>query len=178
MKPVSLYIVILSCISFLLTGCHNDPPVVVVPQGGNNMKENMINANKTIAKSEETSIDEYIARRGWNMVKLSSGARYWEYEQGNGPKVEYEDSVHIHYNLEAINGKTIYSDVDEAFVAGRRQKIIGLDDVVLQLHHGSRARVILPSNLGFGIGGDGDRITQSAILVFDIYIKSNSNSVN
>lgn len=171
MKHILHHIAILAFITFITTGCHNDPPVVVVPNSGNNMKENMINANKTIAKSEETSIDEYIARRGWNMVKLSSGARYWEYEQGDGPKVEYEDSVYIRYNLEAINGKTIYSDVDEAFVAGRRQKMIGLDDVVLQLHHGSRARVILPSNLGFGIGGDGDRITQSAILVFDIYIK-------
>ena len=107
----------------LATACHNDPPVVM-PQGKNttDLRQNMINANRTIARSEETSIDEYVARRGWKMAKTGSGVRLWDYEVGQGPQVAYEDSVHI------------------------------------------------VSNLGYGIGGDGDRIPQSTILVIDLTI--------
>jgi FKBP-type peptidyl-prolyl cis-trans isomerase len=134
------------------------------------LKEHFINANRTIAQSEETSINEYVARRKWDMQKLPEGVRLWEYEKGRGPKVNVEDSVHIVYNVEAINGKLIYSDITDDYVAGRRQQMIGLDQAVLQLSVGSRAKVILPSNLAYGIGGDGDRIPQSAILVIDVKV--------
>ena len=134
------------------------------------LKEHFINANRTIAQSEETSINEYVARRKWDMQKLPEGVRLWEYEKGRGPKINVEDSVHIVYSVEAINGKLIYSDKTDDYVAGRRQQMIGLDQAVLQLSVGSRAKVILPSNLAYGIGGDGDRIPQSAILVIDVKV--------
>lgn len=134
------------------------------------LKEHFINANRTIAQSEETSINEYVARRKWDMQKLPEGVRLWEYEKGRGPKINVEDSVHIVYSVEAINGKLIYSDIKDDYVAGRRQQMIGLDQAVLQLSVGSRAKVILPSNLAYGIGGDGDRIPQSAILVIDVKV--------
>lgn len=155
----------------MLSACHNDPPMVGNPTSNTpDLKEHFINANRTIAQSEETSINEYVARRKWDMQKLPEGVRLWEYEKGRGPKVNVEDSVHIVYSVEAINGKLIYSDIKDDYVAGRRQQMIGLDQAVLQLSVGSRAKVILPSNLAYGIGGDGDRIPQSAILVIDVKV--------
>lgn len=155
----------------MLSACHNDPPMVGNPTSNTpDLKEHFINANRTIAQSEETSINEYVARRKWDMQKLPDGVRLWEYEKGRGPKVNVEDSVHIVYSVEAINGKLIYSDIKDDYVAGRRQQMIGLDQAVLQLSVGSRAKVILPSNLAYGIGGDGDRIPQSAILIIDVKV--------
>lgn len=155
----------------LLTACHNDPPIVgPVNTQNNSLKEHMINANRTIAQSEETAIDEYISRYGWTMTKLPEGARVWEYEKGSGKPISFEDSVSIRYNVEAINGKTLYTNVQEHFVAGRKRDMIGLDQAVRSLHYGSRAKIILPSNLAYGVGGDGDRIPQSAILVIDLTI--------
>jgi len=130
----------------------------------------MINANRTIAQSEETAIDEYIGRRGWQMKKLQEGARVWEYRKGDNGSVTFEDSVRVKYSVEAINGKMIYDNIDETYVAGRRREMIGLDQAVLTLSHGSRAKVILPSNLAYGVGGDGNRIPQSAILVIDVEV--------
>ena len=159
---------------FLLVSCHGDPPMVTgsAKTSGNGLKENLINANRTIAQAEETSIDQYVSRHGWNMEQLPEGARIWEYEVGNGNVVGYEDSVCVEYSVEAINGRKIYDDVSECFVAGRRQQMIGLDQAVLHLHFGSRARVILPSALAYGIGGDGDRIPKSTILVLDVRVNS------
>ncbi len=155
----------------LLAGCHNDPPVVA-PRAAQHdqLKEHMINANKTIAQAEQTSIDEYVARRGWPVRELSNGARLWEYEAGKGAQVDYEDSVHLRYDIEAINGTRLYSNLEEDCVAGRRREMVGLDEAVRQLHFGSRAKVILPSNLAYGIGGDGDRIPSSAVLVLDVEV--------
>lgn len=163
----------------LLTSCHNDPPIVGAPMSQNDdYKENMINANRTIAQSEETSISEYVARRGWEMQKLSNGVRVWEYASGAGQKVDYEDSVTVVYSVEAINGTLIYTQEEETFVAGRKPQMVGLDDAVLTLHYGSRAKVILPSHLAYGIAGDGDRIPSSAILVLDVSVSKPEQITN
>lgn len=160
----------------LFSSCHGDPPIVNQPSvSDNGIKEHMINANKTIAQSEETTIDEYIARHRWTMEKLLDGVRIWVYEEGNGNKVKYEDSVYVRYNIEAINGKTFYSDITEGFVAGRRHIMIGLDQAVLQMNYGSRAKIILPSAMAYGIAGDNDRIPKSAILVIDLQISEKNN---
>ena len=176
MKKASLYqILVLVGVALLPTACHNDPPVVGPPvQQHNDFKENMINANRTIAQSEETAIDEYVGRHQWPMNKLDNGARIWEYETGDGRQVGYEDSVHVTYSVEAVNGKTIYPEISEAYVAGRRQQMIGLDEAVMRLHFGSRAKIILPSFLAYGIGGDGDRIPQSAILILDLKVEKDN----
>lgn len=163
--------IILLC-SVILASCHGDPPIIgMEDNSSNNLKENLINANRTIAQAEENAIDEYVARRKWQMQKLPSGARMWIYDKGKGAQINMEDSVYATYSIEAINGKIFYGNIEEGFVAGRRQEMVGLDDAVLRMRHESRAKVILPSNLGYGIGGDGDRITQNSILIIDIEIK-------
>ena len=158
-------------IALTLAACQGNPPVVGPQQQQGDYSENMINANRTIAQSEETSINEYVARHGWPVKTLSNGVRVWEYEAGDGAAVDYEDSIHAYYSVEAINGTLIYPAEEAHFVAGRKPNMTGLDDAVLTLHHGSRAKVILPSALAYGIAGDGDRIPQSAILVIDLKIK-------
>jgi len=155
----------------LLMACHGDPPMVTPPETPDgSMKEHVINAHRTIAQSEETAIDQYIERRKWPAIKLDDGVRIYEYSKTTDKRVEYEDSVHIAYSVEAINGKAIYDNIEETYVAGRRQTLLGLDNAVLHLHYGSGAKVIVPSSLAYGIGGDGDRIPQSAILVIDVKV--------
>ena len=161
-------------ISFLillaLAGC-NRTPVVEVEQKPD-ISENLINANKTIAKSEETSIDGYVARRGWDMNRLSCGARVMETDKGNGKAIGYEDSVTFHYTLSTLNGKTIYQDETESIVVGRNQVPTGLDAALLTLHYGSHANVIIPSEAGYGVVGDGDRIPARTVLIYDLTIET------
>ncbi len=139
------------------------------------IKENLINANRTIAQSEETAISEYVQRRGWPMQKLSNGARLWEYEKsaGQSSKVAMEDSVRLVYCIDALNGTRLYTDLEERCVPERRRDMVGLNEALLELHYGSKARIILPSALGYGIGGDGDRIPQSTVLVIDLKVIEN-----
>ncbi len=169
MKPQ--LITLLSLAAMLAVACHNTPVIEVADQKGDPLKENMMNANRYIAKSEEQQIDSYVARRGWPMTEIGSGARLWEMERGKGRQIDYEDTVKVTYRLEAINGAVIYEQKAETFVAGRGQTVCGLDVAVRHLHHGSRARLILPSEQGYGVAGDGDRVPTRAILIYELKVE-------
>ena len=155
----------------MFAACNNVPVIDLEPDKGDTLKENLLNVNRYIAQSEETQIDAYVSRRGWQMRKLSGGGRVMETSQGSGRPVEYEDTVIITYRLEAINGTVIYSNETETVVAGRLRPTRGLDAALLTLHHGSTAKVILPSEQGYGVVGDGDRVKSRMILVYDLKIE-------
>lgn len=162
--------VIIPILLLALASCDRTPVVMVSDSNGDSLKENMINANKVISQSEETQIDAYAARRNWNLQKLPNGARIFEYQAGNGSLIDFEDTVNVVYRLEAINGTVFYENQDESFVVGRNQTTTGLDYAVRKLRHGSRAHLILPSTLGYGVVGDGDRVPSRAVLIYDLTI--------
>lgn len=155
----------------LLAACGDNVPVIQVNDEASQYKENMINANKVISQSEDTQLDEYIARHGWSMVQLDNGARLQVLQQGKGAKISFEDSVTVHYRLEALNGTVFYENNSETFVVGRHQTTVGLDRAVLELSRGAHARVALPSSLAYGVVGDGDRVPARAVLIYDLIIE-------
>jgi FKBP-type peptidyl-prolyl cis-trans isomerase len=89
---------------------------------------------------------------------------------GDGPKVEYEDTVSIRYSVEAINGVTIYKDQEETVVSGQLQPNRGLDAALRNLSEGSQAKVILPSEQAFGVAGDGNRVKSCMVLIYDVEV--------
>ena len=168
MKAFGTLIMILGALA--LTSCDNTPVINVQRDVADDYKENMINANKVIAQSEHTQIQSYIERRGWKMTQLSNGEWMEEYHKGTGSAISYEDSCHVRYRLEALNGKIIYDGQEESFVVGRNQTTVGLDRAVMELHRGSKARIIAPSDLGYGVAGDGDRVPSRTVLIYDIEV--------
>lgn len=157
-------------LSAIVAGCGEVPVVDVQAPKGDTLKENLINANRHIANSEATQIEAYAARRGWNMMRLEGGARVMTTRVGDGPKVEYEDTVSIRYSVEAINGVTIYKDQEETVVSGQLQPNRGLDAALRILSEGSRAKVILPSEQAFGVAGDGNRVKSRMVLIYDVEV--------
>jgi len=178
MKKWKCILALLPLAATMLTACRDVPVINVQPDKGDTLKENMINANRYIAKSEETQIDNYVARRQWQMKRLSGGARVMELTAGSGRQIGYEDTVTLRYRVEAINGAVIYDQVEETVVAGHLQPVRGLDAALLTLHYGSRARVILPSEQAYGVVGDGDRIGSRIVLVYELEIVNQSNTKN
>lgn len=159
-----------TCCLLLATACRDVPVVDLRPAKGDTLKESLIDANRHIARSEETQIDSYVARRGWQMQRLTSGARVMVTHAGTGAAVQYEDTVGITYSVEALNGAVVYSGVVDTVVAGRLRPTRGLDAAIRTLRRGDRAKVILPSEQAYGVLGDGHRITTRMVLVYDITI--------
>lgn len=159
-----LMLTIIAC-CMMATGCSDVPVVDVQSSHDNTLKESLINANRHIAHSEETQIDAYVARRGWQMDRLAGGSRVMETSRGKGSKVNYEDTIYLRYSMEAINGTTIYSHLEDTVVAGRLQPTRGLDEALRTLSEGSRAVIILPSEQAYGVAGDGDRVKSRMIVI-------------
>ncbi len=157
-------------LSAVLAACGDVPVVDLQAPRDNTLRENMINANRHIAHSEETQIDSYIARRGLEMQRLAGGARVRMTATGNGSTIGYDDTVTLRYTVSAINDATLYKNVIETVIAGHLQPTRGLDASLGMMRVGSRALVILPSEQAYGVVGDGDRIGSRMILIFELEI--------
>ena len=156
----------------LCMSCNNVPVVESESAKGKDLTENLINANRYISQGEETSIDSYASRRGWQMTVLPCGARVMMTEEGKGEPVAYDETVVINYRVENLGGEVIYGNTADTVVAGRLEPTRGLDAALLTMRHGDRAWVIVPSELAYGVVGDGDRIGTRTVLVYELRIEN------
>ncbi len=155
----------------MLSACREVPVVEPLQQPTDPLKENRINANRLMAQSEENQIDAYVSRRGWQMQRLVGGGRVMITDDGSGPAIDYEDTVAIVYSVENLGGQTIYSHVSDTVVAGHLQPNRGLDQALRAMRRGSTAYVVLPSEQGYGVIGDGDRIGTRTVLVYKVRVE-------
>lgn len=169
MRLEVIYILAVVCV--LASACHREPPVVGAPDKKPDITENMANANRFIVESEETQINAYIERHQWQVGQTQTGVRIYEYQPGDGKKLDWEERVAVKYSVADLSGRTIYTDMCDTLTIGRRQPTAGLDAALLQLHHGSKAYVIVPSNEAYGMVGDGDLIANRKILVYDVKVE-------
>jgi len=135
------------------------------------LRENLINANKQAVKAESQQIDEYIRRHQWQMQKTGSGLRYTVYQEGTGEKARVGKIAVLKYSVSLIDGTQIYSSEEKgvkSFEIGHGGVEGGLEEGILLLRVGDRAKFILPSHLGFGLLGDQDKIPPKSTLIYDI----------
>lgn len=136
-----------------------------------NPKESLMKVNKTLVKSEDQQIEDFIDRYGWPVNKSGTGLRYWIYENGNGRKVQNGSLARIEYTVSLLNGETIYRSSEEGpreFTVGRGGVESGLEEGILLLKEGDRAKFILPSHLAYGLLGDQEKIPARSVLVYDL----------
>lgn len=160
---------LLLIIPFAFMSCGND-------QHSNNnqttdYKESLENANKKLVRSEDQEIEAYIQRYGWNMTKTGTGLRYMIYSKGKGAEVRKDDIVKLKFNVSLINGSECYnSDKDgiKQLEIGKSDVESGLEEGLLLLHNGDKAKFIIPSHLAYGLLGDENKIPKRATLIYDV----------
>ncbi len=159
----------------LAAGCREVPTYDVTPTAKEGLQEKMIGANRLISKSEAQQIDAYLERRGWDKTRIANGvwvAEYTNSEVPLGAAIDYEDTVALRYRVETLGGKEIYAWSEDTVVCGRMKPTRGLDAALRTLHAGATARVIVPSEMAYGVVGDGDRIGRRTVLVDEVVIEN------
>ncbi len=137
-----------------------------------------MNANKILTQSESEQIDDYTKRYQWDMLQSGSGLRYYIYKKTNGIKVNSGQKVTVAYTTSLLNGVIIYSSEEygnKKFEIGKAQVESGLEEGILLLKLGEKAKFIIPSHLAFGLQGDQNKIPRKATLVYDIELISVEN---
>jgi len=131
----------------------------------------LIEVNKHLVKTENQEIEDYIKRYNWDMKQTKTGLRYMIYKHGKGVKAENGKTAKINYTVELINGDMCYSsekDGPKEFIIGKRNVEAGLEQGILLMRVGDRAKLIIPSYLAFGLIGDQNKIPKKATLIYDI----------
>jgi len=134
-------------------------------------KEPLIKANKKLAQTEDEQIEDFIRRYGWDMKETGTGLRYMIYHEGEGPKAKTGQIARINYSLSLLTGDEIYTSEQtgpKEFLIGKGGVESGLEEGILLLKKGDRAKFIIPSHLAFGLMGDSEKIPAKATLVYDV----------
>lgn len=109
-------------------------------------------------------------------ITTASGLKYIMLHEGTGAKPSPGKSVSVHYTGYLTDGSKFDSSVDRgqpiSFAIGKGQVIQGWDEGIMLLKTGSRARLIIPHELGYGAQGYPPVIPPSATLIFDVELVS------
>ena len=121
------------------------------------------------AEAEKESIDKLTE----GMKETKSGLKYKISKKGSGPNAKTNDLLSVHYSLQLVDGSEIDSSFTRGnpieFTCGVGQVIKGWDEAMQLLNKGSKARLVIPSDLGYGAAGAGNGvIPPNATLVFDV----------
>lgn len=103
------------------------------------------------------------------VITLPSGLQYLVLKQGTGAKPKVKDDVTVHYEGKLLNGYKFDSSYDrkEPIDLNLSQVIPGWTEGLQQMQVGSKYRLFIPWELGYGAEGAGD-IPPYSVLVFDI----------
>jgi gliding motility-associated peptidyl-prolyl isomerase len=170
MKSVLLNASLITLLLLLIAGCDNQPEKKknIDPDA---YEKPLMEANKAVVRTEKQHIDDFLRRYKWDMTETGSGLQYIIYEEGNGPAVRKGQLAVLEYTVKLITGDIIYTSDDLGpmeFTVGKAEVISGLEEGILLLHVGDKAKFIIPSHLAYGLLGDEDRIPGKATLIYDI----------
>ena len=107
------------------------------------------------------------------MKMTETGLWYMIYKEGIGEKVKAGAEVSIDYNVWLIDGTLCYSSDSlgiKQFIVGQGGVEAGLEEGMLMLKQGSKARFVMPPHLAHGLIGDENRIPARAIIIYDLEV--------
>ena len=109
-------------------------------------------------------------KKGPGVVVLPSGLQYEIIKEGIGKKPKATDQVRCHYEGTLIDGTLFDSSIQrgEPAVFGVNQVIPGWVEALQLMPEGSKWKLYIPSELGYGARGAGEMIPPHSTLIFEV----------
>ncbi len=128
-------------------------------------------ANQYLTVLDAERISNYAKRRNWNMTESKTGIWYEIYEKGNGKKAEEGQIAVFNYKISLLDGTVCYSSDStgiKKMEIGHGGVESGLEEGILMLHKGDKARFIFPPFRAHGLLGDMKHIPPRSIIVYEL----------
>ena len=109
-------------------------------------------------------------KKGPGVVVLPSGLQYEIIKEGTGKKPKATDQVRCHYEGTLIDGTLFDSSIQrgEPAVFGVNQVIPGWVEALQLMPEGSKWKLYIPSELGYGARAAGEMIPPHSTLIFEV----------
>jgi FKBP-type peptidyl-prolyl cis-trans isomerase FkpA len=165
-------IAILVALPILFGACHKRDKKVS-DEEYRKTREALVGANRILVKKDMEKINAYIRRHNWDMQQTASGLWYMIVEKGYGEPIKTGEIVTLNYRVELLDGSLCYSSDSlgpKRFRTGQGGVESGLEEGLLLLKNGSKARFIIPPHLAHGLTGDGNHIPARAVIVYEVEV--------
>lgn len=141
--------------------------------------QNDFNNEMTLQKEREfKAVEEHLKKKNIVAVKTALGTYIETITAGTGPLPDSGKEVSVKYTGMNFDGKKFDSNVDTSFghidplkiVIGQMGSIPGFEDGIKQISKGGKARIYIPSMLGYGMQGSQPAIKPYENLVFEVEV--------
>lgn len=124
------------------------------------------------AGENAAAAEEFFATNGARegVVTLPSGLQYEVLSEGDGPKPAATDTVSVHYKGTLLDG----TEFDSSYSRGTpatfplNRVIAGWTEGLQLMNVGSKYKLFIPADLGYGAAGSPPKIGPGAALVFEV----------
>ena len=137
-------------------------------------------ANAKQRDIDEDNLNKYFAENNIQPQKTESGLYYLIEKEGTGDVIGLDKKVTVNYTGKRLDGMVFDSNVDPkfqhtepfTFMTGPKGQVIkGWNEGVQLLKKGSKAKIFVPSTLGYGKNAP-PTIGKDACLIFEIEVLS------
>lgn len=136
------------------------------------IKEKEDTANAQRLKEEPKRIAKYIKDNNITEKPQLSGLYYIETQVGEGDSVQNGDFVAVHYSIYNLDNQLVECSYDYGqplpFIYGDGQMIPGIEEAISYMRVGGKARIVVPSRLGFGDITIDESLPANTPLVIDL----------
>lgn len=126
-------------------------------------------AVQAMVARDEKVIEDYLAKNHIQAQKTDWGVYVQQLAPGEGAKPKPGQYVSVKYTGSSLDGKVFDSGVYPLQI-GLGGSIKGFEEGVKQLAKGGKAKVFIPSILGYGPQGSAPKIGPNEILMFDMEV--------
>ncbi len=153
----------------LFSGCHHNS-TSVSDEEIQDVQKHMESVNRILIKKDRQRILGYIERQKLDMHESGTGLWYMIIQKGTGQPAKRGQIATIKYQISLLDGTLCYSsdkDGPKEFLIGQGGVESGLEEGILMLNEGGKAKFIMPVHLAYGLLGDSNKIPARAIIVYD-----------
>lgn len=137
-------------------------------------QKQLVDVHRSLVTKDNDSIKSVISKNNWDLKQTGTGLWYEIYHKSEtGDSVKKGARVTMDYDIMLLDSTLCYSSDSlgqKIFLAGQGGIESGIEEGILLMKKGDRARFILPPHLAHGVHGDDNRIPRLAILLYDVYI--------
>lgn len=136
-------------------------------------QEALIGANRILVQKDRARIMAYVRQNNLTMKESPSGLWYGIERYGFGMKSQENARVTLKYQVSLLDGTLCYDSDSlgtKQFILGRGGVESGLEEGVMLLRVGDKAKFILPPHLAYGLQGDGNKIPARSIIIYKVIL--------